>query len=64
MSLSFPLSLEPEYGQWTIRVEATNTFTQHLFYVELFTMPRFEVMYRELCVCGCVFVGGGLSVLG
>ncbi|XP_050704811.1 CD109 antigen-like, partial [Eriocheir sinensis] len=43
VSLSFPLSREPEFGSWVIRVEATNTFTQHAFTVEPFTAPRFEV---------------------
>ncbi|XP_076052838.1 CD109 antigen-like [Oratosquilla oratoria] len=43
VSLEFELSEEPEFGRWTIRVEATNSFTQHTFSVEYFNQPRFEV---------------------
>ncbi|XP_047485026.1 CD109 antigen-like isoform X1 [Penaeus chinensis] len=46
VTLEFPLSSEPEYGAWTIRVEATNSFTQHYFTVEEFYRPRFEVEVR------------------
>ncbi|XP_042871742.1 CD109 antigen-like [Penaeus japonicus] len=46
VSLEFPLSSEPEFGGWTIRVEATNSFTQHSFTVEEFHRPRFEVEVR------------------
>ncbi|CAL4120943.1 unnamed protein product, partial [Meganyctiphanes norvegica] len=43
VSLEFPLSSEPEFGEWTIRVEASNSFTQHTFTVEEFHQARFEV---------------------
>ncbi|ROT84487.1 hypothetical protein C7M84_022337 [Penaeus vannamei] len=46
VTLEFPLSSEPEYGEWTIRVEATNSFTEHSFTVEEFHRPRFEVEVR------------------
>ncbi|XP_042221823.1 C3 and PZP-like alpha-2-macroglobulin domain-containing protein 8 [Homarus americanus] len=46
VSLEFTLSEEPFYGKWTIRVEATNSFTQHFFTVEQYNEPRFEVEVR------------------
>ena len=45
VSLVFPLSSEPEYGEWTIRVEATNSYTEHSFLVENFVQSRFEVSF-------------------
>ncbi|KAK8746520.1 hypothetical protein OTU49_017065 [Cherax quadricarinatus] len=46
VTLEFALSEEPDYGSWTIRVEASNSFTQHIFSVEEFHQPRFEVEVR------------------
>nr|XP_045614119.1 alpha-1-macroglobulin-like [Procambarus clarkii] len=46
VTLEFVLSEEPDYGSWTIRVEASNSFTQHIFSVEEFHQPRFEVEVR------------------
>ncbi|XP_068245267.1 CD109 antigen-like isoform X1 [Palaemon carinicauda] len=46
VSLDFHLSSEPEYGEWKIRVEATNSFVEHTFIVEEYHRPRFEVEVR------------------
>ncbi|KAK4298971.1 hypothetical protein Pmani_028723 [Petrolisthes manimaculis] len=47
VSLEFPLSMEPEMGVWTVRVEATHSSTQHPFTVQHFTTSRFEVRIYE-----------------
>ncbi|KAB7503408.1 Antigen, partial [Armadillidium nasatum] len=43
INLDFPLSRETEMGQWKIRVEATNSFSEEYFTVEEFVDPLFEI---------------------
>jgi len=53
VSLSYQLSDQPVFGEWTIQIIAQGQIEEATFLVEEYYQTRFEVMNSvNACICG------------